>query len=507
MGLGQSWTDPFSNHTNITNVGVSHQLDDLVGVGTTPLELLLPLMHESSHHWCFLSTVGNTISAINSRLRQQAVERIETAASSDVPLIQGYVASKVATEMLRPISEGIALTMEFDSVSQDSNFISRPFLGVGRAFAPGYALDPAMAAMPTNAALTSARMSPRGVDRRLNVYADRLDAEGNGYLLGYLSARSMMRSLWCASSRLIKEADLCASYLRTYIYGDWELVDLLLERDVEEIRFANAIREYISNRLWDVTHVTEAQIELFETLAAEERPLADPQWAVALRYDADKAARGQRRLEALAEKLESLRLPDHPELAELYAGLILVDREISKARPRVYLGGDDVTIQVEHGECTVRLEGRTLLASVPTDAEDGVATGSIDVYYDSQALDARRYVHICSEQQGTIAFVIAGPDLSGAAVHDFSPLYSAHTVRELSAVYDSLVAQAVASGHAGVAVAHFARGLPDVCQSLYLDVATRFIDVRSRAQVVETLSRGACARSFATTRTLPRRRR
>lgn len=255
MSLGQSWTDPFSNHTYITNVDVAGQLTELVGVGTTPRNLLLPLMHEAAHHWCFLSPVGNAIALVNAQARHQALRILDRDEDRSNALGLDFISSRLATEMLRPIAEGIALAMEFDVVNRKSPFVSWPLMAVSRAFAPAApGTDPELSALAANGALVKARQSQEGVARRLNVYADRLDAQGTGYLLGYLSARSMMRKLWLANGRLIEEADLCVSYLRTYVYGDWELVDLILEREEQDhIHFANNIRSYISDRLWDMS--------------------------------------------------------------------------------------------------------------------------------------------------------------------------------------------------------------------------------------------------------------
>jgi hypothetical protein len=393
--------------------------------------------------------------------------------------------------MLRPLAEGIALAMEFDALSRTSPFISGPFLASTHAFAPSDGGgDPRMLAIPTNAALLRARKSQQGISRKLNVYADPLGASGTGYLLGYLSTRSMMRHLWRSSSRLVEEGDLCVSFLRTYIYGDWEFVDIILDRSCDELTLANNIRQYLSDRLWNITSITADDIALFESLAANDTPAEDPRYAIAFHSDPVRGERGRLRLRQLAAEVAPSQTEapsgDFQELEQL---LSLVDREVLQARPMVYLGGSPATVQVRNGHCTVSVDRIKLLADIPTAMSERTGDGAIDVFYAAQAADSRRLVHITLADE-TVALAVRGPHAPSLPAADFSPITSRARLRQLTSIFDDVVEQAISSSWLAIATNHLETALPGVCQGLYLDVALRFVPNARRDRIREVLEQG-----------------
>lgn len=181
MSIGQSWTDPFSNHTHISNIDVERNIEALLGAGITPESVLMSLLHEATHHWCFLSPVGNTIAGLAMRARRQALFPRQRGGDDDHRLLLDdhrilldLMTSRLVVELLRPYAEGIAMAAELDSLSRRSPFISGPFLAVMRSFAPPAGTDVLETVGPLNGALVRARQSEQGVGRKLSVYADRL---------------------------------------------------------------------------------------------------------------------------------------------------------------------------------------------------------------------------------------------------------------------------------------------------------------------------------------------
>jgi hypothetical protein len=486
MLIGQSWTDPFSNHTSITGIDVGSHLEELVGVGTTPTDVLLPLMHEATHHWTFRSPVGNTLAFLNSRTRRKALQVLDGREEQQRLFLLDFLSSQVTTELLRPLAEGIALAAECDALNRKSTFISGPFLAAARAFAPSS--DPVLTAMPLNAALLQARKSWRGISRKLNIYAGSLDASGSGYLLGYLSMRSMMRHLWLASRRLVEEGDLCVSFIRSYIYSDWQLVDLLLERDVSEISLVQRISEYISNRLWDINQITDADIRRFEELASADTEDWGTEYSKCLHFDASSAARGHNRGQELLEELfdpitvNASQLEDYAELAPV------LEREILESRAMVYLGTCDVEIEIIDQKCRVTRDGTTLLEDIPTHANEGRRRGELDLFYDAASNDCRRLIHISAD--GSVAVVERGLTAGTAKPTHFNPSLSRADLRQASALIDRMVPEAISSTTMHFYVDHVMKQVPDVLQGLYLDVALRFAKENYRQHVKDVLTEG-----------------
>jgi hypothetical protein len=488
MALGQSWTDPFSNHTHLTNVDVTAHLEELVGVGTTPRHLLLPLLHEAAHHWCFLSPVGNTVALLNMRVRRRALQVVDDQEAPKTPLLLDLVSSRVVTELLRPLAEGIALAMEFDAVSRKTNFVSYPFVAAVRAFAPGSAeVDIVLFSAHLNEALTAARIAPQGVDRRLNVYADRMDEGGTGYLLGYLATRSMMYSLWRVLGRLVEEGDLCVGYMRAYFYQDWELVDLLLDRTRDEIEHANAIRQHIAERTWGIRDVTASQIEAFEDLASTDADMRDPRYVRALGLDPDRARRGQDRLETLGLELsQALDVSTkHEDLADF---LFVLESETAAARRTVFLGSADVVVSVKGGFADVSTRDRVLLSDLTTGASDAVGPGELEIFFESEHSDRPRLLHV-TNSQGLVAFVSAQHDANDPDPDD-APALPRSALRQIGAVFDEIVEHAVSTSWVSIGLAHFMEATPSVCQGIYRDVALRYVPTDQMDDVAAVLGAG-----------------
>jgi len=488
MPLERSWTDPYFNHTSIAGLELGADLPHLLGVGTTSPELLLSLTHEGAHHMTFASPVGLSIAFLNSRARRQALATLD-GQDQDYALALSYLGKKLTTEMLRPLAEGIALCAEFDVLNRRSEFISNLFMSIGRSFAPPEMQeDPRLVAVPASAALVRARSTDTGVRRKLTVYADRLHGSDTGYLLGYLSVRSMMRTLWRAWSMLIDEGDLCLAFIRAYVYADLELVDLLLAPSENEMTYISDLRSRISERLWRIDEVTEADVRRYEELIAAGIPEWDSAYADCLHFDAVRAARGIERAQRLAEELETPLAISDPELVEDAAVLAMVDGDLLTGRSFVCLGSDAVDVRVRNGRCDVKKGGVTLLTGLPSLSAPLDASGQLDVFYDPSSAMSTRIVHVTAP--GTIALAVEGREWSEFTDERFQPRLSRATARAASSAFDELVRQVLTAKWTAIAAKHFLDQLPSVVDGLYEDVALRFADPAQRETLVASLSAG-----------------
>jgi hypothetical protein len=411
MPRARSWTDPFLNHIDLGDLSVGENLEALVGTESMPPALVLPLLHETTHHWCFRSSVGSVIAAIKARTRKRALSfandpnRERLADDEDPLLLLDLVACTVATELLRPFGEGLAIAAELDSLTHnESTFVSVPFQAAARAFAlPAVrqltARQSAVDFSSLNDILTTARTASPGIRRKLNVYADPIGAAGQGYLLGYLAVRWMMRQLASKDIRLEREIDLALSFLRAFFYEDPELVDILLERNTNFGSLASLITKRIDSRFFDLSEVTAEDVREYEnhasTVANWPDPARDESWASCLHYDARIGVRALERIEELKAGLGYVPIDtDHAD-AQL-AGTFLnnLDVELLMTRDLVDLGTCNVNIRVADGKCSVDLDGKVILRNVETSVDDVEGPATIDVCYSTSSRVSDRIVII-----------------------------------------------------------------------------------------------------------------
>jgi hypothetical protein len=496
MSVERSWTNPFSNHTALAAVDVRENLEALVGLGSTPPALLLPLLHEATHHWCFLSPVGNTIALIKARARERALllaaDLDENGYSSPVgdednSFLLDLVICKVATEALRPFGEGLAIAAELDSLTRKSIFLSGPFLSAARAFAlPVDATSPTAFAT-LDGALVTARKEPAGIRRRLNVYADRIGPDGHGYLLGYLAVRWMMRQLGSKETRLLEETDLIIGFLRSFFYDDLQLVDLLLERDTDYISLASAIMRYLDSRIRALCDVTPDDVREFEIRASAEgnwnQPRDDPSYSSLLHYDAQLARRGIARVKQLVadmnERSDFRNGTWVQGAAQLLRGL---DAELLNTRYLVNLGTCTVHLRVHDGKCAVSIDGKTILQDVATTLADIDEPGTIDVCYSTKSRTQDRLIVIAKSDE-VVAVVAYGPG-SGEELQFPEISMSRSSLRDQIGVFDKGL-DSVARVEYGPALSEIDAKTPTRVEALYLDAA---LDNVPDQQLEETLA-------------------
>jgi hypothetical protein len=498
---GRSWTDPFSNHTELANVDLRENLASLVELGGAPPALLLPLLHEATHHWCFLSPVGNVIAWVKARARSTALsaagdlaghDRLSLSDQDRDQLMLDVVMCEVATAALRPFGEGLALAAELDSLTRKTEFVSSPFLSAARAFAPPAGAQPAALFAALDQSLILARKGYAGIRRKLNVYADPLGPDGEGYLTGYLTVRWMMRELGSKSSRLIEESDLCVSFLRSFFYDDLQFMDTLLDRDTDPVSLANSITNYVGDRIRALREVTYDDVAEFERhFSAEDswnKPGRDVALASVLHYDAQLASRGMARAEQLAADLNRLpgtgSNPDSQEPARFLLGL---EAELFKTRHLVDLGTCDVEVQVRDGKYAVRLGGSVILEDLATAADDRSGPGTLDACYDTELRTQDRILIVAMPDE-VIGAVSYGPAVNpDRQLPDIDR--SRSDLREQLKAFDKLLS-IVAQVEFGGDLDHITAQMPAIVDSLYLDAVLSDVPDEHLDRVLAALRSG-----------------
>lgn len=285
-----SWVEHATNISYLPGFEFSRHLRPFL-TGRLPPELQAPFLHEMTHHWCFDSPLGWTLSLLRFRLLGGSVSEAAGAASAQVgdALWMDISRYEVAVELLRPIIEGLALFVENDAEMDGEFSYSVPLLGMNLLVArhvtdllaqKGVAMEEAeLVAFIPKAAMTllkSERQGAAGVERKADLLASPIDPRHplGHYLIGYLTLRLMWK--WArGKTELMHNSDLFASYIRTYFFHDWGLVNAILADADGEIELATRIAQYLQRRLnWLLLAPSEefdAQVRDWDEHADESR--------------------------------------------------------------------------------------------------------------------------------------------------------------------------------------------------------------------------------------------
>ena len=241
----KNFTHLETNLTILPEVALDKHLKIILN-GQMPSELLPNILHEITHHWTFLSPVGNTLALLYQRM---------ILASLYHPTAERMVNFKIGYEcvsnFLRPLSEGISLFMEHDALPSKGDVRVSPFqllylISQGREesmkMKTMYEMDPAIRSL-----LTEIRVSDDGLERKERLLGEPFTLDSGGYLIGYTALKSLYHKLKTEYADLDRE--LFLSYIEAYFFNDFELVRLLLDDNIETLSSGQAIYEYMTERL------------------------------------------------------------------------------------------------------------------------------------------------------------------------------------------------------------------------------------------------------------------
>jgi hypothetical protein len=265
-----AWID---NLTSITRLPLLESEEDLglllSGNGPTD-EHLMTFLHEVAHHQCFRQ---GPVGPLPAYLECLAASSAHLAATSDKPdeyrtATLGYVAlSRGATKILRPLSEGLALFSEFDTVSGPrSDVRSLPYTAAANLFAN------TRGSMSTHVSVSESqrwtdtamlklvaaeRTSDHGIDRKADLLLQPIDpSAGGGYLAGYLAVKRLyLRCVFNHAFLLLVEPDLFLFYVTQYVYGDPVLAAALVNPVVDPAEALRAFTVRLAERLWNLPDV------------------------------------------------------------------------------------------------------------------------------------------------------------------------------------------------------------------------------------------------------------
>jgi hypothetical protein len=488
----RSWTDLASNVTHLGGVQLADHLDDLVTPGSGPSSLLLGCLHELTHHWCFLSSVGVTITGLTFRIADAIAGEQK---HREELVLHDLVAYRTVTALMRPLVEGLALFAEFDinSIGR-SRIFSRPLvMGINLFARPGLLIDPLAedgnfpasefpgglnASLSMIGELRPVRLSKDGIRRKVNVLAKRADQDPDGYLIGYLSVKGLWRLLRQRCDRLYTETDLAFAFMRSFFFHDQKLIEILLTPRRERVEeLANRIHKHLGRRMGQLADVTAEDIDAFENHVLNETPLESAAWAPCLHISADEWKRGQR---AYAKRLRVL-LAD-PVGKSARTGLPGFRDEVRNAfslmvrrRHIIRLGAQTVQIDVDQdGQYVVRHGDQELLRGHARHAAVQSGDGTIELVFSAASSSGMHRAITVYGPDSLVDIVIPGvkPD-DDDLQHELALLGMQHYPSAMFVEYgeriDRLIDSFAAESRLAPELERIQRLAPDVAKNLHLE--------------------------------------
>jgi hypothetical protein len=387
-----SYVDPVTNVAVLKDVDLRTHLRALIQ-SRLPLEKLPTFLHETAHHWCFMSPVGNALALLRMKIYRLRI-RAESNPTDLLELQSHLHRYDLVQALLRPFAEGLACFAEFDSMSGGSNAITPPLAGGLWFFCRNVDVPSRSTPQPLtveqqmqdtlqtllhHTRIGDAEIRELWMERRMNVLGDAFGSE-NGYLAGYLT----IKGFWHMASLSFASLDraLFLSHLKSYIYDDYAFVGMILDADIsmDEIgRYVGCrLDRYESLQFQDCFPNYEASISApcnkTPDFDGEQRHFA-PQFG-GLNVATEAANEGLELLLGLFEEVDS-----DPPLNHEEEQLTVAFQGIQRRRELLCIGSLDAQVEVDAGgKCHVKpLVGGlasedaqfTALSGVKPDMADG----------------------------------------------------------------------------------------------------------------------------------------
>ena len=405
-----NWTDLVTNVTSLEPHRFTADFRAWLDWGAAPPDMLSVFLHEATHHSCFASPLGSALSGLALRIRRNA---IRLAARSDdeleALLLDDLVRFETTLSALRPLAEGLAAFAEFDAIPK---VWSRTTSNIMRWASILY-MDPAqvaadMSSLPVELAIDMGLSEPiaclrrneNTLNRKSSVLLRRF-AAADGYLVGYLTVKSLWRSVWYNCSRIGNETDLFLMYLISFFYHDFEFVRVLLDPSTRERKASSAIINYIAGRFDRILKVTEVEIDAYEEAVVK------GEQATGIGVSAAEAGTGRSALDRLLKEVVGAN--------ETYKG----DRrwfrryasEVLARRQFMNLGSIDGEVTVtDAGMVELRVGGAPLYEGrAEQRATPGSAPGTLEVIFSMQNMSMSRAI-VVSRADELVCCEIIGPE-------------------------------------------------------------------------------------------------
>ena len=224
----RAWIDPITNIIRPRGVVLRRDIRALL-LGPWPAHMVQPFVHEFTHHWCFHSAVGVALALLRFRSlrRQGSNEKNNTALFDEMLTVDTMI------ELIRPLSEGLALFAEYDMAPGASAVVTPPLQWASIALAERSKLldlGQTEAAEKLAERLLNLRLAPNSLRRKMSFLSRHLTAVDSAYFDGYMTVKRLYLDL-SQTVPALADPDLFLSYLRSYFFEDYGMVAILAGTD------------------------------------------------------------------------------------------------------------------------------------------------------------------------------------------------------------------------------------------------------------------------------------
>ena len=280
-----SYIDIATNFAHLDALDLSSELADFIN-GDLRASHLLTLLHETAHHWCLTTLVGNALSAYTYRVYETAAvvsSGKELSQDQHDQFLQDIFISRTITAFLKPLLEGLALHAEWRAHPTGDFVFSRPF-DIFHQFCGNPELDTdttslmkhfksvsfengypnlevikavsAWSTTPDGAKFNAkvqnfyllARLSLRSskweLNRKKKIFSEPLDSRKSPYQLGYLFVCGLQKIAF-----QYHNSDRFLAFLRDYFFNDLILANIILDESISFFDKYSQVRKRLQDRV------------------------------------------------------------------------------------------------------------------------------------------------------------------------------------------------------------------------------------------------------------------
>lgn len=270
--LDKSWADTFSNKTFIKNLNPESITNIFLGTNLPP-KLFFPLVHESTHHWTYLSGVGSLlyfylVKAHTSVLSLKDTKPLDITTDVKWDIMSDYLRYEVLTKVYEPLSEGMALYAEYDAYPTDTEAIPNHlvracFMFSGKNYKTSDITMQEREKIYTDFLIRHRIITGKGIERKKDLLISSLDIKESPYLSGYKLLKNIQRIIGKINSKFL-DNNLFLYFIKEFFFNDTELIELLLDDTIKDEFIYPQVVNHFQKRLKEAIYIDSTYIDNFE---------------------------------------------------------------------------------------------------------------------------------------------------------------------------------------------------------------------------------------------------
>lgn len=242
----RSSVDAFSNFVELPEFNFEPDIEGLLR-GRMNIERLPLFLHEATHHWCFDTPVFYALYLIKFRALASLTKLTNHEQVEELDIVDDIYRYRAMVDLYRPIIEGLALFAEHITLPRGNFTYSHPFtqmLGMCKGWLEEMSSQGSIQQNVTKL-LFAARSNDAHIRKKGGLLAMPFDPGRSPYLTGYTLICGIWQAMMHGGLAFIANTDAFLSYMRSYLFFDYELIAILLNDSLHE----NAIVEHIARHL------------------------------------------------------------------------------------------------------------------------------------------------------------------------------------------------------------------------------------------------------------------